>query len=381
MPTTFNLDEVSPERLAKSATSAIRDQYQNRGETPDSLTEINGVGPSIAKNLERAGIDRPEELRGKSTATLRSIGGIGPMRAERIKADVDYEDFSGDVPGETNAGSAGIKEPFEGRTDVFPKNRSVQVESLAEETQEKQQGAASRRIFPSSRGELGRNPRNVSVKGRDKQEALEHNAERSDAERRTDRFFNAPLMLDVDVWKRNDDKYDYPGVDTVPKSRRLERTQQKVGRLFETGDLQSVEANQEGGGRFGYFRRSEQKVSVDTSFSSDPEGTFAHEVGHAVDKAIGEGQDEYAAESSGLFNDPKVREEAESLVERRRTRTLESVEESYEQKSYPFERELFADVYAEILEEPRAAKREAPKAVRKVEELTAGTSFLPGSPF
>jgi nucleotidyltransferase/DNA polymerase involved in DNA repair len=379
MPTNLNLEGVSSERLAESVSENIRDQYQYRSETPDSLTDIDGIGPQTAEKLRRVGINKPEELRGKSTATLAAVDGIGEKRAERIRADVDYEDFTGDVPGETNAGSAGIKEPFEGRTDVFPKNRSVDFSSLSEEAEQQQQGAGSRRVFPSSKGELDRNPRNISVEGRDKETAVEHMADRSQDERRTDRSFNAPLMLDVSVWKRNDEKYDYPGVDTVPKSRRLERTQNTVESLFNKGDLQAVETNREGEGRFGYFRRSEQKVSVDAGFSSDPEATFAHEVGHAVDKAIGEGE-KYAAETSEIFDDPEVREQAEDLVERRRTRTLESVETSYESKDYPFERELFADVFAEVVEEPRAARREAPEAVREIEELTLGTPYYPSNP-
>lgn len=381
MPTIRNQDNFEPEEIAKGVTDAISEKDQFRSDTPDELTDLPGVGPSTADNLRAAGITKPYELRGKSTQTLAAIDGIGRKTAEKIKTSVDYNDFSGSVPGEGTAFKARIDQPFEESTNVGRRNQYTGVEELSEETQEQQEGVHNRRIFMSQSGELDPTPRNISVQGRDKEEAIEHMAERSPAERRTDRSFNAQLTLDVEVWKQNTDRYDYPGVDTIPKSRRLERTQNKFATAFRQEEVSKVSARDRDADRFGFHRPQSQTIAVDTGLATDPEATLAHELGHAVDKAIAPPDVEgYAAENQGTFEDTETREQAEQLAERRRARPMERIQQSYEDKDYPFERELFADVYAEMLEEPRAAKREAPEAVRAVQEMTAGTGFLPGSP-
>lgn len=381
MPTIRNQSNFEPEEIAKGVTEAIAEKEQFRSDAPDELTDLPGVGPSTAENLRAAGITKPYQLRGKSTQTLAAIDGIGPKTAEQIKTSVDYNDFTGSVPGEGAAFSARVKEPFEGSTDVARRNEYTAVEELSEETQQQQEGVHSRRVFPSREGQLDPTPRNVSVQGRDKQGAIEHMAERSPAERRTDRSFNAKLTLDVEVWEQNPDHYDYPGVDTIPKSRRLERTQNKFETAFRKEEVSKVSAKDRDADRFGFHRPQSQTIAVDTGLATDPEATLAHELGHAVDKAIApDGVEGYAAENEGVFENAETREQAEQLAERRRARPMERILQSYEDKDYPFERELFADVYAEMLEEPRAAKREAPQAVRAIEEMTAGTGFLPGSP-
>lgn len=382
-----NWSDADPDDLAEGVSQGIAEKYAFRSDAPDDLTDIDGIGPSTAEHLRRADIERPEELRGKSTQTLSAIEGIGPKRAERIRSQVEYEDFSGRVPGEGQSYPSTIRKPFDdrGSTTVHRRNKSVGVKELSETTQEKQQELDdfhTRSLsMGAKKGPLSPSPRNVSVAGPDKEEALDHMADRSHDERRSDRSYNAPITLDVDVWKRNDDRLDYPGVDTVPKSRRLKRTENKVETAFRKGGLSRVKTKEADSDRFGYHRASSNEISVDTGIASDPEGTLAHELGHAVDNTISDDDTTgYAAENSGIFDDEETREQAKKLAERRRGRPIERIEESYESKDYPFDRELFADVYAEATEEPRAAKREAPKAVRKVEELTGGSGFLPGSP-
>jgi len=209
-------------------------------------------------------------------------------------------------------------------------------------------------------GEFQYSPNRFGSPGDDDSEkAREDMAERSPVERRTDRSYNAPITFDYDTWSEAPDRYDMPGVDTVPEQRRAERTTKKAKR----GGF-GINPGKIRGGASGKATGDTANVDVGSSF--DPVSTAAHEVGHLAESSIA-GRD---GVSSELFQDDGLKEEAEELAVRRRSMvsSAETIKDAYHEDDY--ESELFADAFAVATEEPRAAKREAPNLVRKLQDET-----------
>jgi hypothetical protein len=382
----------SNDSLFDEIEAGIRNQGElspSAGSREDAeLTDLDGVGPTTAKKLRRAEITSPTELQGVSTEAIAAIDGIGRKKAEQIKTQVEYgrpdttpkpliipgEDEN-ELRGQVYKQSRKVGIGLTGETDVEPEEREREVKTY------------------SAGGDVPVQPGSVGVEGDDKQEALEHMADRSPEERQTDRLYNAPVTLDVDYWKEHSNEVDYPGVDTVPRGRKRKRALDRVDKAVDEGAIREFNTVSSGTSS---FTGGLKKLSLGSD--DDPEGTFAHELGHAVDSAV---SDPLADEKTShrLFQSEEAKEQAETLLQRRRNEAPEDTRNLYESdpfedvdeedgilgnlsgaKDYPFEEELFADVFASMAVEPRAAKREAPAAVREVEEELRGTGFLPGSP-
>lgn len=314
----------------------------------EELTDLDGVGAGTARKLNDAGIRDPYELRGKTQQELTSIDGIGQKRAAKIRADVEFE-----AP--ARAESTGRLPETQSGTEIFKKTRDVNLANFndilktpEEDEYEGTQPTAS----------------NVFAKGPDRQEAISEHAERSEESRRADESFNAPIMLDEDTWARNKNEYDYPGVDTIPRSRKLERAREETAKATEIGAVGRIKADSEAAGNWktaGSF--SFGTVEVDTSFRR-AEDTLAHEVGHAVDKELDRpsGMDARGNEVAGsIFDNPEAEQQAKELSAERRGRSLDT--EYLDSRN-----EVFADLYAEATINPRRAKKKAPKAFRALQE-------------
>lgn len=370
-------------RQALRTTGRLSDGEDKRGES--ELTDLDGVGPSTAKKLRRAEITDPVELEDVSTESLAAVEGIGRVRAEKIKTQVEFS-----TPGDDK-----ISKPLLDKTAdehrvtgyAFPQNRKTDLTAEAESdpdesSREVRTYGADMSVSPS--------PGSVGVEGQDKQEAISEMADRSPAERRTDRRFNAPITLDVEYWKENKDQVDYPGVDTIPRSVARDRAVSKLGRAEKKDTILSIDDTDTSGSS---FNRATRRLEIGDSGAERPEGVLAHELGHAVDEEITDRGDDPRSES--IFSD-EGRQQADRLVERRRGADAESVERQYAvnpfdgieegafadvDTTYDFDQERFADVFASMTVEPRAAKREAPQAVREIKDELSGSGFLPGSPF
>ncbi|MCD2200347.1 50S ribosomal protein L32e [Halobacterium sp. KA-4] len=61
---------------------------EENNDTPQTLEDISGVGPSKAEALREAGYDTVEDMRAASQSELADVSGIGNALAARIKADV-----------------------------------------------------------------------------------------------------------------------------------------------------------------------------------------------------------------------------------------------------------------------------------------------------
>jgi len=336
------LEGVGPARaedIKDAAASANRVDFEE-------LDDLDGVGDTVARKLRDAGIEDPHELRGKRQSTLAAIDGIGPKRAAKIRADVEYEAPAG-------ATETGFDPETEGGSKVFRETRETSLAPFNDsiKTPEEDDGVA-----PVAG--------NVGVRGPDRQEAIADHAERTEEARTADESFNAPLMLDEETWARNKEEYDYPGVDTIPRSRKLERARDLAARTKEAGFLGEIQADTNATedyrarGKFSFG-----KIGVDTSFRQS-EDTLAHELGHAIDRGTdrpsgADARGEVDGES--IFDDDTVLEQAQEVSERRRGRELDT---DYLES----QNEVFADLVAEATINPRRAKKEAPDAVRALNE-------------
>lgn len=334
------VSEARAEQLKNSARTANRPDF-------DELEDLNGVGPSTETELRDAGIRDPYELRGKTQRELAAIDGIGPQRAAKIRADVEYEAPAG-------ATETGFDPETESGTTIYRKNRGVSLKQFNDilKTPEQEDGIAP---------QAG----NVFARGPDRQEAIADHADRTEESRTADESFNAPIMLDEETWARNKDQYDYPGVDTIPRSRKLERARDKAAKAKKRGAIRGIKADSEAAGDWrtaGMFRNT-RKIEIDTSFRQ-AEDTLAHEVGHAADKEFDRpsGVDARGNDAGfGIFDDPEVDQEARELSAQRRGKDLET-------DYLDSDNEVFADLFAEATLNPRRAKKEAPNAFRALQD-------------
>lgn len=273
------------------------------------------------------------ELRAQTTVSqtdafdLEELDGIGPATAKKLK-------------------QAGIKTP-EQLSRVTP-NQLEEIDGIGA----KKAAQLSRQFqYGRTRFDSASDGVPEDVDGR--------MAERSAEARQADRSFNAPITFDEEKWLEDPNRWDYPGVDTIPAQRRAERTTEKAKRggfNINPGKLPGSKQGSQTGGT----------ANVDVGASFDPVSTAAHEIGHAAESSIaGRG-----GLSEELFEDEQVREEAEELAVRRRkmATTFDSIEAAYDERD--IDSELFADAFAVATEEPRAAKREAPTLFRKLQEQT-----------
>lgn len=336
------IDEATADDLKSAAATANRPDFED-------LQDLDGVGNTTAKKIRRAGISDPHELRGKSQREISAIDGIGPKRAARIRADVEYEAPAG-------AKQTGYEPTSKSGTSFLRESRGTSLKAFGDVMSTKVDNLNDDGVKPAEP--------NIFAKGQDRQEAIASHAERTEESRRADESFNAPIMLDEDTWQRNKNKYDYPGVDTIPRSRKLERARDEASRLKEGGMLGDIEASTEATNDWraaGQF--SMGNVGVDTSYRRS-EDTLAHELGHAADAGTGRpsGVDARGNEQGGsIFDDPLVEQQAKELSAQRRGKDLDS---DYLES----QNEIFADLYADAVINPRRAKKEAPDAFSALQD-------------
>jgi len=98
-------------------------------ETPETLEDISGVGPSKAEALEDAGYESVEDVRAASQSELADVEGIGNALAARVKADVG--DLEVEEETEAEVEEAEPEEPEETEEDV---ETELRPRGLAEKT-------------------------------------------------------------------------------------------------------------------------------------------------------------------------------------------------------------------------------------------------------
>lgn len=288
------------------------------------VEDIDGVGPATARKLEDAGIEEPADLYGLEQDEIAAVDGIGPKRAATLRSEV-----------------------------LQRGNRDESSLTFREDAVDK---------------------------------ARDQHAERSPEERRADESFNADIALSYNKWRDAPGQYDMPGVDTIPRDRRLERTRAAAGALSDAGVSEEIEATPSGPRKSGVSGRAAGgRIEVKTA-QNDPESTVAHELGHQFDRLEG-GR---ASVTQKLFGGvggeadddetEQLRQEGARLASRRRSVSLKEdvIVDRAEDRRFGgggFD-EVLADAFAEAVEEPRRARKEAPELTSRIEQEYPG--ILPG---
>jgi len=210
----------------------------------------------------------------------------------------------------------------------------------------------------------------------EEQEAQQfHKTERSQRAQTLDERRNAPLAEDVEEWKENPGRLDFPRVDTV-QADDLELRAKTVAQKATSVDLLSG-VERDGGieprGEFDPETKRARVKPIGSGDDGDGEGfvddffgrRVAHETGHAIEDGPGFSGDD-------LMNDETLRQQAEGLSER--VRGSFASEPSRERRLYRRQsEELFADAASSAMLEPSAAKREAPDLFEELNELAEDT--------
>jgi hypothetical protein len=203
--------------------------------------------------------------------------------------------------------------------------------------------------------------------------AQKRHAERSERAQHVDEEYNAPIAPDYETWQKNPNRYDLPGVDTIPQSERDRRGREAAESAKEAGLIDTVEETSLGGNMRGKFttddpralptgeqseRKIQKEADLDDEYPVFQEGpVLAHETGHAIDFAVGGENTESFGSEFDFFEgrEEDLEQEARTLTKRLRG-SISPGEQAYREDN----RELVADAFAAMAIEPRAAKREAP---------------------
>lgn len=223
-------------------------------------------------------------------------------------------------------------------------------------------------------------------------------AERSRHAQTADESFNARIAPDYATWRENPDRYDIPGVDTIPPGRMIDRAEAALGVAMESGAVENFEEGYIAGGsstkgRFSSAYRNittQEREELDDEYPMFQFGpVLAHEVGHAIDrKALTDRLEADPGDldpedirmlnradamttkfySEAYFADkPELREQIEGLTRRARGAYAEgSLAADWDEYRAEL-KEQTADALASFIIEPRAARREAPDAVAALE--------------
>ena len=153
-------------------------------ETPESLEDISGVGPSKAEALEDAGYESVEDVKAASQNELADVEGIGNALAARVKADVGGLEVEEETEAEVE--EAEPEEPEEPEEDVEtelrPRGLATKTPDLSDDEQRllekrrregkpqfNRQDYHKKKRTPSSwrrpRGQLSKQRRGVKGKG------------------------------------------------------------------------------------------------------------------------------------------------------------------------------------------------------------------------
>lgn len=302
----------------------------------EQTTISDNVDRGIAELREQQGsrrfeVERDGEFGLPPTPKLEDVDGVGPATADKLR-------------------DAGVDHPEE-------------LSRLTPSMIEKVDGIGPRRADSLAAKFQYRQDIRFDNDSADPEDVREAHADRSPEARRADRSFNAEITLNEDKWLSDPNKYDFPGVDTIPEQRRAERTRKAaqaagVSRI-QMSDLGGAQGVQSGG-----------VVEVDSTQAWDPVSTVAHEVGHAIEPERG------FAESEIFGDSEELRDQAATLSSRRRFGDFDGPSDVRDRIQQDEDSELFADAVAGAIEEPRAARREAPELLSKIEREFGGT--LPG---
>lgn len=230
-------------------------------------------------------------------------------------------------------------------------------------------------------------PFTTTVEGPAKAAVEKVHQSRTERAQTVDEKQNAPVTTDEEKWLENPNRYDYPGVDTIPRERQQRRAERAGRKALEKRAADRVE--QKGSakrlqGKFApdiqdTYGKGESVARVQGT-AEEPERTLAHEVGHAFDYSAG--ADPYLANNANelygvsqrLFDydqEDRAELEEEAIKISKRGRGDFENQQSYRREHT----ELTADLFAQAVIEPRATRREAPKLFDRFTDIAEEEGF------
>lgn len=237
--------------------------------------------------------------------------------------------------------------------------------------------------------------------------ARRKHAERTEASKEADESFNAPIAESYAQWAASPNRYDLPGVDTIPGRRLTPRAEEFLQNALDVGAVKQVveEQPEDEYARGGAYRRSERALKLNAEIPDEADYsretrafTVAHEAGHALDwqagevnrkQVVEEGGDKYRTgmtmseevlgatdiwgaledDRAGLREtDPELADEFKALSEKARG-TIDPDDDIYYRERVG---EVAADAIALSVLEPRATRRDYPRAYQAVQSRFFG---------
>lgn len=194
---------------------------------------------------------------------------------------------------------------------------------------------------------------------------------------------NAPVTLDEEKWVENKNRYDYPGVDTIPAGRQQRRAEQAakvaqdfgaVDRVEKKGSAKNLQGKFSPKGSKTYGR--DESVARVQGTANQPERTLAHELGHAFDYGTGEERGYGLTNELFDLDTPTSEGDTETLTEQAFNVSEKARGDFKGQQSYRRQyKELTADLVGQAIIQPRATKRDAPDLFERLEQTAEKEGF------
>jgi len=207
--------------------------------------------------------------------------------------------------------------------------------------------------------------------------------ERSERAQDVDEQQNAPVAPNYETWAENKNRYDLPGVDTIPPGRQAARAEQAAQIAEERGAVDRVE--QKGSaknlqGKFspqGQSTYGKDETVVRVQGTADhPERTLAHEMGHAIDYAYGDSRGYNLTTELFDLDTPTDEAQTEGLADEAIAVSEKARGDFKGQQQYRRQfKELTADIVGQAIIQPRATKRDAPNLFERVQEAAEDAGF------
>lgn len=328
----------------------------------DELTNIKGIDKETAAALRKEGLTTAEDIANASLSDLTNVGKITASGGKKSVTSIREAAKDYAVTEKVrNTPAQEIEQSF----------RNMGISEFTGGTYDYTD--SSKTVSPFTVDASGLGPAAV--------EKIHEN--RPEREQTVDEKQNAPVTTDEEKWIENKNRYDYPGVDTIPagrQQRRAERAAQigqeigAVDRVEQKGSAKNLQGkfSPEGSSTYG---KGENVARVQGT-ANEPERTLAHEIGHAVDYGFGDnGFYELSDELFGL-DSPTSEGKTEQLVDEAKEVSRKARGDFKRQEEYRSEfTELTADIVGQAIIQPRATKRDAPTLFNRLEEKAEEGGF------
>jgi hypothetical protein len=328
----------------------------------DELTNIRGIDAESAAALREQGLTTPEDVANASLSELTGVGNIeistGPNNVTDVRqAAAEY------------ATTKKVRQtPVEEIEESF---RSFGISEFTGGTYDYKDKSQTESPFTVEASGLG--PAAVD----------KIHESRTERAQDVDEQQNAPVTTDEEKWIENKNRYDYPGVDTIPEQRQARRAEQAalfaqdqgaVDRVEQKGSAKTLQGKFSPSGNKTYGR-DEDVVRVQGN-ANQPERTLAHEVGHAIDFGFGEDRGYNLTDELFGLDTPTSEGETEQLTDEAIGLSEKARGDFEGQEQYRRQyTELTADVVGQAIIQPRATKRDAPNVFERLEDAAEQEGF------